>query len=186
MLIVALVMAAGTLAGMSFFQQGATERAVYALAATWAIVMMTATGWLIPMGEPYRTSRVLGEKLAALAAKLNVEPVLLEYQEPGVVYSLGISHRDDSRPRRLFCPSQRGPVGSHGRSAQRDRGHAQPLRAGGHPRRPGRRVCPGQGEAADLQLAVVHEGEGTPAPPALDAKHAPGWFEDRTGNSRSD
>ena len=63
-------LAAGTLAAMSFFQQGATERAVYSLAATWAVVMLTATGWLIPMGEPYRTSRVLGEKLASLAAKL--------------------------------------------------------------------------------------------------------------------
>ena len=51
--------------------------------------MLTATGWLIPKGEPYRTSRVLGEKLAALAAKLKMEPVLLEYQEPGVVYALG-------------------------------------------------------------------------------------------------
>ena len=32
---------------------------------------------------------MLGEKLAALSAKLNMEPVLLEYQEPGVVYSVG-------------------------------------------------------------------------------------------------
>ena len=100
---VAVVMAAGTLAGMSAFQQGATERAVYSLAATWAIVMMTATGWLIPMGEPYRTSRVLGEKLAALAAKLNVEPVLLEYQEPGVVYALGTR----SPPRAIAMASSR-------------------------------------------------------------------------------
>jgi 4-amino-4-deoxy-L-arabinose transferase-like glycosyltransferase len=89
LIILAVALTVGTLAGMSFFQQGATERAVYALATTWAIVMLTATGWLIPMGEPYRTSQVLGEKLAMLAARLNVEPVLLEYQEPGVVYSLG-------------------------------------------------------------------------------------------------
>ena len=51
--------------------------------------MGTATGWLIPRGEPYRTSRALGDKLAARSAELNVEPVLLEYQEPGVVYALG-------------------------------------------------------------------------------------------------
>ena len=89
MLVVAVVMAAGTLAGVSAFQQAATERAVYALAATWAIVMAIATGWLIPRGEPYRTSRVLGEKLAAHSALLNAEPVLLEYQEPGVIYALG-------------------------------------------------------------------------------------------------
>jgi 4-amino-4-deoxy-L-arabinose transferase-like glycosyltransferase len=89
LLLIATVMAAGTLAGMSFFQQGAAERAVYSLAGTWAVVMLTATGWLIPGAEPYRTSRVLGEKLAAMAAKFDVEPVLLEYQEPGVVYALG-------------------------------------------------------------------------------------------------
>jgi hypothetical protein len=89
MISVAAVMAAGTLLSLSAFQRGATDRAVYSLAATWAVIMMTVTGFLIPAGEPYRTSRVLGEKLAALAAKLNIEPVLLEYQEPGVVYSVG-------------------------------------------------------------------------------------------------
>jgi 4-amino-4-deoxy-L-arabinose transferase-like glycosyltransferase len=89
MLFLALVLAAGTLAGLSLFQQGATEHAVYALAATWAVVLLTAGGWLIPLAEPYRTSRVLGEKLGALSAKLSVEPVLLEFQEPGVVYALG-------------------------------------------------------------------------------------------------
>jgi 4-amino-4-deoxy-L-arabinose transferase-like glycosyltransferase len=89
MLLIAGVMAAGTLASMSFLQRAATERAIYALAATWAGVILTASGWLIPMAEPYRTSRVIGEKLAALSAKLNVEPVLLQFQEPGVIYSLG-------------------------------------------------------------------------------------------------
>jgi 4-amino-4-deoxy-L-arabinose transferase-like glycosyltransferase len=89
MISVAAVMTAGTLVSLSAFQRGATDRAVYSLAATWAVIMMTVTGFLIPAGEPYRTSRVLGEKLAALAAKLNIEPVLLEYQEPGVVYSVG-------------------------------------------------------------------------------------------------
>jgi 4-amino-4-deoxy-L-arabinose transferase-like glycosyltransferase len=89
MISVAAVMTAGTLVSLSAFQRGATDRAVYSLAATWAVILMTVTGFLIPAGEPYRTSRVLGEKLAALAAKLNIEPVLLEYQEPGVVYSVG-------------------------------------------------------------------------------------------------
>jgi 4-amino-4-deoxy-L-arabinose transferase-like glycosyltransferase len=89
MLLLAAVLAAGTLFGMSFFQQGATERAAYSLAATWAVLLVIATAWLIPLAEPYRSSRILGEKLASLSAKLKIEPVLLEYQEPGVVYSLG-------------------------------------------------------------------------------------------------
>jgi 4-amino-4-deoxy-L-arabinose transferase-like glycosyltransferase len=88
-LVIAGIMAAGTLAAMSLFQQGATERAVYLLVGSWAVVLLTASGWLIPLAEPYRTSRVLGEKLAALSAQLHVEPVLLEFQEPGVVYALG-------------------------------------------------------------------------------------------------
>jgi 4-amino-4-deoxy-L-arabinose transferase-like glycosyltransferase len=89
MLLVAAIIGAGTLAGFSAFQQGASERAIYSLAASWALIMAIVTGWLIPAGEPYRTSRVLGEKLASLAAKLKIEPVLLEHQEPGIVYALG-------------------------------------------------------------------------------------------------
>ena len=81
--------AAGTLRGLSWFQQGATERAAYALAATWALVLLTFCGWLLPRAEPYRTSRIIGEKLATFSAKLGIEPVLLEYQEPGVIYAAG-------------------------------------------------------------------------------------------------
>ena len=89
MLVVAAVLTVGTLAGLSRFQQGATESAVYSLAATWGVLLVTISGWLIPNAESYRTSRIIGEKLANLSAKLGLEPVLLEYQEPGVVYALG-------------------------------------------------------------------------------------------------
>ena len=89
MLTLALLIAAGTLAGMFWFQQAATERAVYSLAATWAVVLLACGGWLIPLVEPYRTSRLIGEKLATFSARMGIEPVLLEYQEPGVVYALG-------------------------------------------------------------------------------------------------
>ena len=41
------------------------------------------------MGESSRTSRIIGETLARLSSRLGIEPVLLEYQEPGVVYALG-------------------------------------------------------------------------------------------------
>jgi len=83
------VIAAGTLAGLSLLQRGATARAVYALAGTWALVLLALGGWLIPLGEPYRTARVLGERLRVRSAEMGMEPVLLEFQEPGVVYALG-------------------------------------------------------------------------------------------------
>jgi 4-amino-4-deoxy-L-arabinose transferase-like glycosyltransferase len=89
LVLIAAVLAGGTLVGASLLQQGVTERAANSLAATWAIVLLIATTWLIPLAEPYRTSRVLGEKLAAISTRLAIEPVLLEYQEPGVMYSLG-------------------------------------------------------------------------------------------------
>ncbi len=89
MLVVALLIAVGTLGGMMWFQQGATERAVYFLAATWATVLLTCGLWLIPLTEPYRTSRLIGERLAHFSRSLGIEPVLLEYQEPGVIYALG-------------------------------------------------------------------------------------------------
>jgi 4-amino-4-deoxy-L-arabinose transferase-like glycosyltransferase len=89
MLVLALVLGMGTLLGTSSLQRGESQRAAYSLAATWAVLLLIATGWLIPLAEPYRSSRVLGEKLASISAKLKIEPVLLEFQEPGVVYALG-------------------------------------------------------------------------------------------------
>jgi hypothetical protein len=50
---------------------------------------LASCGWLIPLAEPYRTSRIIGERLASLSARMGIDPVLLEYQEPGVVYALG-------------------------------------------------------------------------------------------------
>ncbi len=89
LLIVATVVASGTILGLSRFERGATERAVYVLAGTWALVLLAVGGWLVPLGEPYRTSRVLGERLRALSHQTGVKPVLLEFQEPGIVYASG-------------------------------------------------------------------------------------------------
>jgi 4-amino-4-deoxy-L-arabinose transferase-like glycosyltransferase len=89
MLVIAVLIAAGTLIGTWLLQQGATERAVRVLAVAWASVLAVCGGWLIPLAEPYRTSRKIGERLASLSSTLGIEPVLLEYQEPGLVYALG-------------------------------------------------------------------------------------------------
>jgi 4-amino-4-deoxy-L-arabinose transferase-like glycosyltransferase len=86
---IAAIVVLGTLVGTRLLRQGASERAIYALATTWAFVLLLFGGWLIPMGERYRTSRVVGERLASHSNRLGLEPVLLEYQEPGVIYALG-------------------------------------------------------------------------------------------------
>jgi 4-amino-4-deoxy-L-arabinose transferase-like glycosyltransferase len=88
-LLVALCLTAGTLAALTWLQHAASEKAVHALAATWAVILLVAGGWLIPRCEMFRTSRIVGEKLARLSAKLKIEPVLLEYREPGVIYAMG-------------------------------------------------------------------------------------------------
>jgi len=87
--VLSVVIAGGTLLGLSRLQRGATQRAIYILACTWALVLFAMGGWLIPLAEPYRTSRVLGERLRKLSDQTGFEPVTLEFQEPGVVYALG-------------------------------------------------------------------------------------------------
>ena len=45
--------------------------------------------WLLPSLEPYRTSRIVGERLAVLSRTLRAQPVLLTFQEPSVIYAMG-------------------------------------------------------------------------------------------------
>ena len=85
----ALVVASGTLWGLLKFQRGATDRAVAGLAATWGAAMFVVGAWLLPAAEPYRLSRTVGERLAAISGDSKVQPVLLSFQEPSVVYSMG-------------------------------------------------------------------------------------------------
>ena len=79
----------GTLAGLLKFQRSSSVRAVQSLALTWTLVLFVLVGWLVPACEPYRTSRIIGERLASLSKQRGLKPVLLEYQEPGVIYALG-------------------------------------------------------------------------------------------------
>jgi 4-amino-4-deoxy-L-arabinose transferase-like glycosyltransferase len=83
------LLAAGTLAGMLWLHRGLTRQAALALGAAWALVMLVAGGWLIPEAEPYRMSRRVGERLAQLERERGIEPVLLNYQEPGIFYAIG-------------------------------------------------------------------------------------------------
>jgi 4-amino-4-deoxy-L-arabinose transferase-like glycosyltransferase len=87
--VMGMLLVVGTLAGMLKFHRSAAVRAVQSLALTWTLVLFVLVGWLVPACEPYRTSRIVGERLASLSMERRLEPVLLEYQEPGVIYALG-------------------------------------------------------------------------------------------------
>lgn len=89
LVVMSAVLASGTLFALTQIHRGATERAVRGLAATWALMLLGAGMWLLPAAEPYRTSRIVGEKLAALGDQLGVQPVLHSFQEPSVVYAYG-------------------------------------------------------------------------------------------------
>jgi 4-amino-4-deoxy-L-arabinose transferase-like glycosyltransferase len=89
MLAMAVLLVVGTVAGMLRFQRSASMRAVQSLALTSTLVLFVLVDWLVPACEPYRTSRIIGERLASISKQRGIEPVLLEYQEPGVIYALG-------------------------------------------------------------------------------------------------
>jgi 4-amino-4-deoxy-L-arabinose transferase-like glycosyltransferase len=86
---IAFIVVICLLVGMIRLQQGAGERAVFTMAGCWAVILVLAAGCVVPMGESFRTSRVVGERLAARSRRTRIEPVLLEYQEPGVIYAVG-------------------------------------------------------------------------------------------------
>jgi 4-amino-4-deoxy-L-arabinose transferase-like glycosyltransferase len=89
LLIIAALAVAAALAGLVKFQGTSAERAVFAVAGCWVVILLVGAGWAVPMCESARTSRVVGAKLGELSRRLGIEPVLLEYQEPGVIYALG-------------------------------------------------------------------------------------------------
>ena len=64
-----LLMGVGTLAAMLWLHEGPPGRQVLAWRLIWVIFMLVAGGWLIPAAEPYRTSRRVGQRLAALSAR---------------------------------------------------------------------------------------------------------------------
>ncbi len=171
MVLVAIVVAAGTLLGLSWFQQGATERAVYSLAATWTLVLLVLTAWLVPMAEPYRTSRMVGERLASLSSELALEPVLLEYQEPGVVYALGRSIAT-SRDRDGFFTHLQGGRSVLTVAADSDLENIQ-SKFGLSVTRVDQveGFVLSKGQTQTLHFAVVREGESLPAASSASAAH---------------
>ena len=89
LILIACLILVGVLAGYKDLRRGAGEKAVFEMAGCWAVILLLSAGWVVPMGEPARTSRVVGRRLGEISRSLGIEPVLLEYKEPGVIYELG-------------------------------------------------------------------------------------------------
>ena len=88
LVVLAVVLGTGTMTAMLWLHRGVTRQALVGLGVTWALFVLVGVGWLIPAAEPYRTSRRVGERLAVLSTQTGIEPVLLNYQEPGVIYAM--------------------------------------------------------------------------------------------------
>jgi 4-amino-4-deoxy-L-arabinose transferase-like glycosyltransferase len=84
-----LVIGAGTLYASERLIHGATGRAVAGLVVTWAAFGLGLGAWLAPAVEPYKMSRVVAERLSALAARTRAQPILFGFQEPSTVYAMG-------------------------------------------------------------------------------------------------
>lgn len=84
-----LGLGAGTVLARGRLIRGDSMRAAYGLVGTWAVVLGLFVAWFLPAAEPYRFSRVVGERLAALASETGVRPAIMTFQEPGVIYALG-------------------------------------------------------------------------------------------------
>jgi 4-amino-4-deoxy-L-arabinose transferase-like glycosyltransferase len=88
-LVVAVVLAVGTLSAALRLYRGTTDRGVARLIATWAVVGLLIGTWLVPSLEPYRMARRVGQRLALITARLGIAPVLLTFQEPSTIYAYG-------------------------------------------------------------------------------------------------
>jgi hypothetical protein len=91
MLAIGLAISSGTLWGLLRLYRAATARAVAGLAATWALTLLLLYGCVLPAAEPYRLTRNVGERLVRLSDQSGAAPVLLSFQEPSLVYTMGRS-----------------------------------------------------------------------------------------------
>jgi 4-amino-4-deoxy-L-arabinose transferase-like glycosyltransferase len=110
-LAIALVLFSGTLLARVGLEQRRPMVAARGLIATWAALMALFGAWFLPAAEPYRFSRVVGERLAVLATTTGVRPAMMTFQEPGLVYALG-HHACDVRGYDEMAEEirQRGPI----------------------------------------------------------------------------
>jgi 4-amino-4-deoxy-L-arabinose transferase-like glycosyltransferase len=89
LLAMASVLGLGMALARSWLSQAATWPAARLMVATWAVVMGLFSAWFLPAAEPYRVSRLVGERLGELANSCQVRPAMMTFQEPGLVYAIG-------------------------------------------------------------------------------------------------
>lgn len=87
-LVLAGVAGVGTVVAAGRLRSGRPVAAAMTLVACWGSFGVIVSGWLLPTAEPYRLSRVVGERLARLAIAEQAAPVLVTFQEPGTIYAL--------------------------------------------------------------------------------------------------
>ncbi|MGC8642351.1 MAG: ArnT family glycosyltransferase [Isosphaeraceae bacterium] len=89
LVLLAVLTGSATMLAMLWLHQGATRKAAVGLGAVFGVFFLIVGGWLIPAAEPYRTSSKVGRRLAELVEKTGIQPALLNYKEPGVIYAVG-------------------------------------------------------------------------------------------------
>ena len=87
-LAIAVSLSAGTILAIFLLRDAQTYQAVGSLAGSWTLASLLLSSWLLPAAEPYRLSRIVGEKLARMSESESATPVLLEFQEPSLIYHL--------------------------------------------------------------------------------------------------
>ncbi len=87
-LLMAVVLAAGTLYAIDRFHAGKAERAAFGLVATWSILLFVCGGSLLPALEPFRLSGIVARRMAVLCQAERAEPVLAMYKEPSLFYAM--------------------------------------------------------------------------------------------------
>ncbi len=84
----AIVLGGGVIMALWKFRNRSPLEAAYVLSGSWGAIALAFSGWLLPAAEPYRLSRVVGEKLANHVVAEKARPILLTYQEPGIHYAM--------------------------------------------------------------------------------------------------
>jgi len=88
-LVAAGLIGVGVFVGLREAYAGRLRRAVGATVVFTAALEAVLAGWAIPAAEPYRSSSVVGRRLAALEVSTGAPPALCTFKPPGAVYALG-------------------------------------------------------------------------------------------------
>lgn len=89
MIVLAAIFAAGGFIILREAKAGRTRNAAAAMVGFTAAMELVLAGWALPAAEPFRSSSVVGRRLAELEGVVDARPALCTFKPPGVVYSLG-------------------------------------------------------------------------------------------------